>query len=210
MLPFTADVLFSSFERFNQGLWPLPLLACLLALAAILATLRPIRFGDRATAALLALAWLWTGYGYHYLVRAQIDFAALGYAALFIIEGLRIAWTGALRARLAFRFDGDLPGWAGLALALSALVALPLADGLAYGWTGSRVVGLAPGPTALLTLGLLLLNRTRASLPLAVVPLLWTLAAGATGWILAIPQDIALAPAGVAGFALILWHTRRR
>ena len=51
MLPFTADVLSGSLQAYNRGLWPLHLLAVLLALATIVLTLRPVRHGDRAIAA---------------------------------------------------------------------------------------------------------------------------------------------------------------
>jgi hypothetical protein len=85
-----------------------------------------------------------------------------------------------------------------------------LVDGLVgHGWRSLRVVGLAPGPTAAFTLGMLLLTVGRPPLRLAVIPLLWTLVAGATAWILAIPQDLVLPAAGLGAFALILGKNRR-
>jgi hypothetical protein len=210
MLPFTADILFSSFEHYNRALWPLPILAWLLALAAILLTLKPVRGSDRAIAALLAIAWLWVGLGYHFMHHAAIDFAAPLYGVFFILQGLLFAWTGAVRGRLAFRFRADLFGWIGLALALAALFAWPLADWqTGHGWQSVRLVGLAPGTTTAFTLGLLLLTDGRTPLRLAVVPLLWTLVAGAMAWILAIPQDLALPMAGLGGLVLVLWKNRR-
>jgi hypothetical protein len=210
MLPFTAEILFSSFEQYNRALWPLPILAPALALAIVLLTFRPVRGSDRAIATVIAFAWLWIGVGYHFLHFATIDFAAPIYGAFFVLEGLLLAWTGVARGRLAFRFGADLFGWCGLALALAA-IAWPLADGLlGHGWQSARVVGLAPGPTAIFTLGLLLLTAGRTPLHLAAIPLLSTLVAGATAWILSIPQDLALLVAGVVGFALILWKHRRQ
>lgn len=210
MLPYTAEIFFSSFEQYNRALWPLPLLAFALGVAGLLLTFRPARHGDRAIAAALAAAWLWTGYGYHYLHFATINFAAPIYAALFILEGLLLVWTGVVRDRIAFRFRPDVVGWSGLILALAGLLAWPLADGLAYGWAGVRLVGLAPGATAVFTLGMLLLTERRTPLHLALMPLLWTLVAGATAWILAVPQDLAQPVAGLVAFGLILWHERSR
>jgi Family of unknown function (DUF6064) len=209
MLPFTADILFSSFEQYNRALWPLPLVALALALAVILLTLRPVRGGGRAIGALLAAVWVWIGVGYHYLHFATIDFAAPVYGAFFVLEGLLIAWAGVARGLLEFRFGADLFGWAGLALAIAAALAWPLADLSGHGWPSLRVAGLAPGPTAAFTVGLLLLTEDRAPLYLALIPLLWTLVAGATAWILAIPQDLALPVAGLGAFGLILWKNRR-
>ena len=210
MLPFTAEILFSSFGQYNRGLWPLPILAPALALAIILLTLRPVRHGARAIAALMALAWLWVGVGYHLLHFATLDFAAPVYGALFVLQGLLLAWTGVVRNRLAFRFGPDLFGWCGIALALVA-VAWPFADALlGHAWQSVRVAGLAPGPTAVFTLGVLLLTAGRAPLHLALIPLLWTLVAGARAWLLTIPQDLAWPLAGVAALALILWKNRRQ
>lgn len=208
MLPFTADVLFAGFARDNQGLWPLPLVALVLALGVILLTLRPVRLGNRAIAVLLPAAWLWTGYGYFYLSRAQIDFLGPIYALLFLLEGVLVVWRGVVRDRLAFRFRPGVAGVAGLALALLATIALPLADAISQGWMSARLVGLAPAPTALFTLGLLLLNDGRPPLSLSVIPLLWTLIAGATGWILAIPQDLVLPVLGLVAFGLGIQSAR--
>jgi hypothetical protein len=207
MLPFTADVLFSSFEAYNRALWPLPMLAVAGALAVILLTLRPVRSGDRAIGALVALAWLWIGGGYHFLHFAAIDFAAPIYGVFFVLEGLLFAWAAVVR-RLAFRFRADLFGRAGVALMIAATLAWPLADLAGHGWRSLRLTGLAPGPTAAFTLGLLLLTEGRSPLHLAVIPLLWTFVAGATAWILAISQDLALPVAGLGAFALILSKSR--
>lgn len=211
MLPFTSDVLFSIVEQYNRALWPVPVLAWASGVAVLLLTFRPGRGGDRAIGALLALGWLWTGVGFHFGHFAAINFAAPLYGAFFVLQGLLLAWSGAVRGRLAFRFRPDLFGACGLALALAALLAWPLADWLAgQGWHSMRVVGLAPEPTAAFTLGLLLLTQARTPVHLAVIPLLWTLVAGATAWILAIPQDFALPVAGFSALSLMVWKNRRQ
>jgi hypothetical protein len=210
MLPFTAEILFSSFGQYNRALWPLPIVAPALALALLLLTLWPVRHGDRVIGALLAVAWLWVGVGYFILHLVAFDFVAPIYGAFFILQGLLLGWSALVRGRLAFRFRRDLFGWCGLALALAAALAWPFADALlGPGWASARVIGLAPGPTAVFTLGLLLLTAGRTPLHLAIVPLLWTLIAGAVAWILTIPQDLALPAAGIGAFVLMLWKNRR-
>jgi hypothetical protein len=211
MLPFTAEILFSSFGQYNRALWPLWIVAPAIALALVLLTLRPVRHGDRAIGALLALGWLWVGVGYFILHFAAFDFAAPAYGVLFVLQALLLAWTGVVRGRLAFRFTGALFGWCGLSLALAAVLAWPLVDALTgHAWQSVRVAGLAPAPTAVFTLGMLLLSAGRTPVHLALVPLLWTLVAGARAWILTIPQDLALPVVGVGAFALIVWKNRRQ
>ena len=208
MLPFTAETLFASLAQYHQALWPLPPIALLLGLAMVLLTLRPVQHSDRMIGGLLAAAWLWIGIGYHLLHLARLDFAAPLYGILFAIEAVLLLWS-TIRGRLTFRFRGKLIGWAGLALAMLAL-AWPLLDRLAgLTWQAERVVLLAPAPTVVLTLALLLLLAGRTPLRLALVPLLWTLIAGATAWILWIPQDLVLPLVGLGGFGLLVWKNRR-
>ena len=210
MLPFTAEILFSSFEQYNRALWPLPILARRSRLAMLVLALRAVRRGDRAIGALLALAWLWVGLGYFILHFAALDFAAPIYGAFFVLQALLLIWSAWSEAGSRFAFARDLFGWCGLALAFAAALAWPLADGSWARAGERRVVGLAPGPTAAFTLGLLLLCAGRTPLHLAVIPLLWTLIAGATAWILSIPQDLALPVAGIGAFVLMLWKNRRQ
>jgi Family of unknown function (DUF6064) len=208
MLPFTAETLFASLAQYHQALWPLPPIALLLGLAMVLLTLRPMQHSDRMIGGLLAAAWLWIGIGYHLLHLARLDFAAPLYGLLFVLEGVLLLWS-TLRGRLAFRFRGGLVGWAGLALAMLAL-AWPLLDRLAgLSWQAERVVLLAPAPTVVLTLALLLLVPGRTPLRLVLVPLLWTLIAGATAWILWVPQDLVLPVVGLCAIGLLFWKSRR-
>jgi hypothetical protein len=60
-----------------------------------------------------------------------------------------------------------------------------------------------PGPTALFTLGLLLLAEGRGRLHLAILPLAWAAVAGFEGWVLGLLHDLAVAGLGLAGFVLL-------
>ncbi|MHB1084922.1 MAG: hypothetical protein ACYCZA_08780 [Thiobacillus sp.] len=63
-------------------------------------------------------------------------------------------------------------------------------------------IGLAPDPTALATLGVLLLTGTRRFWVLAPIPILWCLISGVTLWAMAAP-DFFIAP-GLALLAALL------
>lgn len=210
MLPFTAEVFFSLLDSYGRAIWPAQLAAAVLGLAALALALRPKRWSGRAIAVILALAWLWVGGVFHFRHFAEINFSAPAIGAAFLLEAALLAWTGLVRGRLEFGLRRDAAGWTGLALALFALLGYP-----ALGWAAGRagadamLVGLGPCATAIFTLGLLLLARSRRVLHLAIIPVLWALAAGLGAWFLGIPEILLLAPLAVVALALMLWKNRR-
>ncbi len=221
MLPFTAEVFFSVFEQYNRAIWPAQIIAYGLGLAAVLLTLRPVPGGDRFTGAILAAAWAWIGGVYYLMHLDTIDFAAPVFGALFVIQAFLLAWTGAVRGRLAFRARspkrcsvGDVRaeafGWIGLGLMVYAMAPYPVIGWLAgHGWPSAPLFGVAPCPTTIFTIGLLLLTEGRTPLHLVVIPVLVSLYCGMAAWLLNLPEDLALPLAGVGGLGLMLWRNRR-
>lgn len=205
MLSFTAEVFFSLLGQYNLDLWPTQMLGLLLGLGAVAAACRPRAGSDRAIAAVLAAAWLWVGIAFHGVYLATISFAAPAVAACFVAQALLLLWSGLVRGRLRFRFRRDVIGWAGLAVALAGLALYPLL-GLAAGrgWSQLASFGVAPCPTVIVTIGLLLLTEGRTPFILMIVPLLWSLAAGLAAWFLAIPEILVLPAIGLGALALIL------
>lgn len=200
MLLFTPEVFFSMVARYNAAIWPAQLLGLTLGLLAIALTLRAGRWNDRIVAAILALSWIWTGLVFHGIHFAGINWAAWGFAALFGLQGLLLAWAGVLRGRLRFRFRfrfrPDAAGWLGLACVLAALALHPLLGlGLGRELAALRPVPLAPAPLVLFTAGLLALAGARW---LFAVPILWALGAGLAAWFLPVPEDLILPPAVLA------------
>ena len=191
MFPYTATIYFHLLERYTAALWPLPVVAGVLAVAALLLALRPLPGSGRAVATLLAGAWLGVGGGFYLNHAVPLSYLAPPQGGLFLLQGLLLLWHGTVRNRLPFQYRGTAPHRAGLALAVAALVAYPLLDGLAdSAWLGLRLAGLAPAPTMLFTTGLLMLARPPRHL--LVLPFLWSLFAGFSAWRLAVPTDAAL------------------
>ena len=70
-------------------------MAYLLGGAILLLLMRPAPGAGGAIAAILGLMWLWTGLAYHAVHFSAINRAGYGFAALFVVQGLMLAWAGA-------------------------------------------------------------------------------------------------------------------
>lgn len=210
MLPYSIDVLFAIFGQFNCETWPAPLIFFALALV-MLAALGRSGGGislARAISVCLAIIWAWVGIGFHYIYFAPFNFAASFYAVAFVLQALLFAWA-AYKAQPRYRWRRDTFGWAGLILLVYALALYPLVDvGLGHGWQNSRLFAMAPGPTALFTLGLLLLTAGRTPFYLLVVPVGWGMTGGVLAWLLGVPQDAVLPVASLVGVGLAIYKNR--
>jgi hypothetical protein len=210
MLPFTPEVFLRLFAQYNAAIWPAQIIAYGLGGLALVLALRPRRGGDRLIATFLAASWLWMGVVYHMMHFATINWAAPAFGALFVVQGLLFAGTGTLRGRLEFRFRPDLYGWAGLGFVAVAMAVYPLIGSLlGHGWPRAPMFGLAPCPTTIFTLGMLLLTAHRTPLHLSIIPVLWSLIGGSAAWLLELPEDLALLLAGILGMSLIVGKNRR-
>ena len=211
MLPFTAEVFFSVFEQYNRAIWPAQIVAYGLGLVVVLLTLRPVPGGNKVIGALLAAAWAWIGVVYHLMHFAAIDVAAPAFGAVFIVQALLFAWTGAIGGKIAFRFRADVFGWTGLGFVFFAMAVYPLIGWLAgHGWPRAPLFGIAPCPTTIFTMGVLMLTEGRTPLRLVAIPVLWSLIGGTAAWLLEVPEDFALLLVGLGGLGLILWKNRRQ
>jgi hypothetical protein len=60
-LPFTADEFFNVFEAYNLTIWPVPIVAYILGIAAILLATRDTQVQSRIVTVILALFGGWMG-----------------------------------------------------------------------------------------------------------------------------------------------------
>jgi hypothetical protein len=206
-LPFSRDAFLDVFGVYNTLLWPVAAALWIATLLALVACLRG-RSRDASTFGLLAFLWAWSGIAYHAALFTWINPAAWGFAILFLVEAGLLGWHGIIRAHLHLSPNhGGL--WRAVAYGLVAygllypLLTLIGPDEYPYAPTFG-----VPCPTALVTIGFLLLARP---LPLAVtiIPLAWTLVGGSAAFALGMPVDLALVTAGGALVAH-LWVTRVR
>jgi len=171
-LLFSPRVYWRMFELHNAALWPLQVLALAAGLLIILLLAWRPRGYARWLALLLAILWIFVGWTFLWNRYADINWAAAYVAPAFVVEGVLFLVCGPLLDSLAFDRRG-LAGCIGYFMLAFALAGQPLLAPLqGRGWASSEVFGIAPDPTAIATLGLLLLARGRPLPLLLPIPAL--------------------------------------
>lgn len=181
-LLFSPRTYYRLFEIYNAAIWPLPLAALALGGGLGFAVRRPpSRARTAAIAAVLAGGWAFVAVAFLWRRYATINWAARYFAGAFLLEAVLLAGFALPRNGLRFGAARGSAAAAGLALFLFALLVLPAAAPvLGRGWRQAEVFGVAPDPTAIATLGLLVLSRGRGRGILMTIPVLWCGITGAT------------------------------
>lgn len=208
-LPFTLEQFLQVFAAWNTAIWPLQILATLLGVMAIVLLLRPGPTAARFICGILSLFWAVMAIGYHWMFFTAINPAAWLFGTLFLLQAVLFLVEGVVRGRLQYAFTADTRGLIGALLIGYGLVIYPLIGLLlTHPWPETPLFGVAPCPTTIFTLGLLVLARHPAAWLLAVIPLLWSAIGGSAAFQLGVPQDYGLPLA--AGLWLALHIAQRR
>lgn len=213
-LLFSPRTYYRLFELYNSAIWPLQLVALALGVAILVlllrvGLLRDVAWRGRAIAAMLVACWLWVAWAYFLERYDTINWAAGYFAVCFVVEAVLLVWTGIIRDRLRFRPGSDLIGRAGLCIFLFALFLHPLIGPFAgRPWLQVELFGVAPDPTAVATLGVLVAAH-RTHWELLIIPLLWCAISGATLWTMQSPDALVMPVAAALVMVLAVWKTLR-
>lgn len=182
-LMFSPRAYYRMIERYNEAVWPAQLVTLGLGLVIAWLLWRSGPRQGRVVSGVLAALWAWVAWAYLWKRYATINWTATYVAWAFAIEVALLVGLGVVRGSLSLRRSGSIAGVAGVGLLALSLAVYPLIAVLAgRGWRQTEVFGITPDPTAIATIGLLLLAEGRARWPLLVVPVLWCLFSGATQW----------------------------
>jgi hypothetical protein len=205
-LMFAPRTYYRLFELHNAEIWPLQILTIAAGLAALGLVWRGA-YG-RVVAAVLAAAWIFVAWAYHFERYAPISTAAPYYGAAFAVQALLLAWFACRRHGPRFDQQAAPVRWTGLALLAAGVAFYPmLAPFLGRPWTQVEIFGIAPDPTAVATVGALLLAKDRIAW-LLVLPLLWCAITALTLWTMEAPDAAVPASALVLGVAAAIWRNR--
>ncbi|RZT91888.1 DUF6064 family protein [Rivibacter subsaxonicus] len=219
LLLFSARTYYRQFELYNAELWPAQLFGIGLGLGILALVRSGTSRSARAVPLLLAACWLWVAWAFHLQRYADINWAATWFAAAFATQGLMLLLAGAgAAARPSVGPVRAASSAIGLGLMVFALFVQPWI-GVLFGraWRQAEFFGLAPDPTVVFTLGVLLLlqpvrqgqTRTRP-LPALLwpIPLLWCAVSGATLWTMRAPDAVVMplaALVAVVGLGIRAW-----
>ena len=185
-LMFSPQVYWRLLARHNAAWWPAQWLA-LAAAAALLLLMRSSSLERRRAAlVLLALAWAWTGWAFHWRLYAEIFLAAPWVAGACALQALLL--LAAVGCRPAEGAEVRPAGVLACTVLAAALLYPLLAALTGHPWSEAEVFGFMPDPTALATLGVLAALRpwpVWSRSVLAALPVLSLLLGAATRWLLA-------------------------
>jgi len=204
---FSAQTYYRLFALYNQDIWPLQLPALAGGVAIAVLLFRKSGRQGRAISAILAASWLWVALIYHLQHYASINWAAPAFAAIFAGEAGLFVWIGVVRNRLVFKSVAPVLRRAALGIFLYALFLQPLLAPLSgRPWLQAELFGVAPDPTAIATLGVLLLAEPGPFRRLWIAPLLWCAISGAILWTVQSPQALVAPLAGTLALVFGLWR----
>ena len=202
MLP-TLEQLLTTFEAYNLDLWPMQILAYVLAIVALVLVFRRTPASDRIVTGIMAFLWLWTGIVFFLLYFARVYIPAYAFGVIFIIHGILLA-ADLFTPRLSYAYQGGGLAIVGLVLIAYAMVGYPLV-GLIVGhrYPQSPPFGIAPCPLTVFTFGLYLLTNRPFPRRYLAVPLYWALS-GVVPVSVGILEDIGLIISGIVATAMLV------
>ena len=209
-LLFSPRTYYRLFELYNEAIWPGHLVALAVGLAIAVMLRKPGPLRSRIVAALLAACWLWVAWAYLFTRYATINWAAPWLAAAFAIEASLLALVAVVAGGLSPRPGARPAPRIGFGLFLFALAVQPLIGPLlGRPWSQIELFGLAPDPTAVGTMGVLLTAAGRRRWLLLPIPLAWCALTGATLWTMGAPDAWVTPLAGALALGAGLVPSRR-
>ena len=192
-LLFSPRVYYRLFETLNTTWWLAVTAALVAGIITFGLSIRHGNRGNRVALVLLAMIWGWVTAGFLWYYYQPINWIIPYFIPAFITEALLMVMFAARRMPLRFGWRGDFSSIAGVVMIAIAIFVYPFV-GLIEGrdLIQAELFGSAADPTAIGTLGFILLARGSWRWVLLPVPLVWCVLSSGTLWVM--DQNIALLP----------------
>jgi uncharacterized protein DUF6064 len=209
-LLFSPRTYYRLLERHNEALWPGQILGVGLGVLIIWLLRYPSQRQGRTISAILAVLWAWVGWSFLWQRYATINWAVRYVVPAFALEALLLGWAGTIRGGLTFHPNWQASGIIGTSLLVLSLATYPMIAPLCgRHWQQAEIFGIAPDPTVLATLGLLVLAQGGHRWTLLIVPMLWCFMSGATLLAMGAPEAWLQLIAPFMTVAAFAWSRRR-
>jgi Family of unknown function (DUF6064) len=176
---FSQTAYYRQFELYNQAFWPLHIVAIIFALMIFNALWKKPVWAGRLVAILLVVSWLWVALAFLYQRFYQIHVVADWYVFGFILQAGLITWYGVIKNRFNMFVSNRLKINIGSGLLFIAFIFFPfIAFITGRSWMQFEMFALAPDPTVLATLAILLFYKV--PMVLYAIPIIWILLSAMT------------------------------
>jgi hypothetical protein len=203
-LLFSPRTYYRLFELYNAAIWPAQIVALVLGALCAVLIWRAQPHNARIVWLLLALVWVWTAIAFQLDRYATINWVALYVAVAFLLEAF-FMFLLVVRDR-PFENAPSLAQYGGYAIILVALTYPLIAVALGRPLIQAEAFGVAPDPTALATIGILLAAQRTPWFAL-LIPLLWLIFSTLTLIAMDVPDQWTLGALTAACIALAAWKT---
>jgi hypothetical protein len=208
-LSLDLDQMMSVFGSYNPAIWPMQVFAYLAGLVALYSASKQTRFSDNIASGILSFFWMWTGIVFCLFYWAPTYPTAYAFGILFIAQGL-VFLLSSIKATLSYRAQRNrftLIGWLFIAY---AMVGYPLFGYfLGHVYPRSLPFGLVPCPTAVFTLGLLMMTDKSIPRYVLAIPVIWSVCA-VVPVMSGIYEDAGLILAGLVCIPMLLRRDARK
>ena len=198
-LPFSTAAFLQVFRDYNVAIWPAQILGLILGLAALAALFQGRDTGVRIVMVVLAVLWTFVGIGYHLMFFARINPVAPAFAALCLAQAVLFQASAIWPKDLQLVVRPNLRSTTGLSVILYGVLVYPILGQFeGHGGMAGPMFGVAPCPTTIFTIGLLIVARGAWVVWLSILPILWSLIGMAAAFQMDIPEDLGLPLASAA------------
>jgi hypothetical protein len=211
LIPFSPDVYVSLFAQYNAAFWPALICALILGVAMLGCIIHASAAAGRMLALIVATYWIWTGWAFHIETYATLNWAAVPFGALFIVQGMVTIFMGTALGRFDVIAGRTRSVEIGATLLFVALLAHPVLTYL----TGQPIetahaFAITPASVALIAVATLYVVYGRAVLWLLVWPILWSAWDLASAWSMDLWRDAMLPALTLCAAAYLIQARVRR